>query len=181
MKILIDVDGTIADLHTEWLQRYNTDYDDTLTVDKITQWNMEELVKPECGNKIFDYLHHPDLYSRIGFIDGALSSINWLKGHGHQILYVTSGVQESKAKWLYDKGLTTGFWMFAPELIVAHHKHHIKGDLLIDDNPRNCDEFMGKAILFGQPWNDSVLTNHYRASNWPDVIQYIVHYLIERQ
>jgi len=173
MRILIDVDGTIADLHTEWLRRYNSEYDDVLTADQIKDWSMDKFVKPECGTKIYEYLYHPDLYEHVLPIDGALSSVMWLKSRGHDVFFVTSGVQESKAKWLHNYGLTTGYWMFAPELIVAHSKHVINGDVLIDDNMKNCDDFGKKAILFGQPWNEADVTNCFRAGNWPDVIQYI--------
>lgn len=173
MKILVDTDGVLADTMTEWLRRYNNDYDDNLKVEQITEWATDKFVKPECGTKIYDYLYDRDLYNNVFPIDGASSSVKWLKNHGHEVVFVTSGVQESKAVWLSNYGFTSGYWMFAPELIVAHHKYHIKGDLIIDDNPKNCDEFGGRAILFNQPWNESAQTNHFRAYGWPDVIEHI--------
>ena len=59
-KILaFDIDGVLADLHTAWLDEYNKDFDDNLTISYITQWEMDKFVKPECGKKIFNYLKRP--------------------------------------------------------------------------------------------------------------------------
>jgi 5'-nucleotidase len=173
-RILVDVDGVIADLHTEWLHYYNIEYKDNLTIDKIVDWDMQKFVKPECGAKIFDYLYDPTLYDRVAPIDGAISSIRWLRQHGFDVRFVTSGVQPAKIQWLGDCGLLLGeHFMFSPDVVVAHDKSIIRADILIDDNVNNCNDFSGLSILFAQPWNSEHKTGHYRADNWPDVIQYI--------
>ena len=38
LTIAVDVDDVVADLITEWLKRYNHDYNDTKTPADITQW-----------------------------------------------------------------------------------------------------------------------------------------------
>lgn len=173
-RILVDVDGVIADLHAEWLKLYNMEYNDVLTVDQITDWNMQNFVKPECGTKIFDYLHDPTLYNSVKPVDGAVSSIHWLRQHEYDVRFLTSGVQPAKIQWLGDHGLLLGeHFMFSPDVIVAHDKSLVKGDILIDDSIANCDNFSGQSILFAQPWNVNNVTGYYRADNWPDVIQYL--------
>lgn len=174
-RILVDVDSVVADLMPEWLQLYNEAYDDSLAQDQILGWEIDKFVKPECGKDIYKFLHLSDLYDKVKPIDGALSSIHWLSHHGYDVRYATSGVQEAKIRWLGRNGFLMGeHWMFSPDVIVASDKSVIKGDILVDDNVKNCDNFSGKSILFAQPWNSNFVGEYFRAENWPDVIQYLV-------
>ena len=56
MIILVDVDGVVANLADEWIKRYNADWDDNLTKEKIKTWGIVEHIKPECGNRIYEYI-----------------------------------------------------------------------------------------------------------------------------
>lgn len=174
-RILLDVDAVVADLHKVWLKRYNSEYDDKLRVEDIVDWDMTKFVKPECGNKIYDYLSEDDLYENVQPIDGAVASIHWLRQHNYDVVFCTSGVQPGKIIWLHNHGLLWGeFWRFAKDVVIASDKTLIKGDIIIDDNPKNCEQFAGKSILFAQPWNlNSSSSANFRAENWPDVIQYL--------
>ena len=61
MRILVDIDSTIADMMPVWLEMYNNDYGDRLEPEDITGWSIHTFVKHECGKKIYSYL------SRDGF------------------------------------------------------------------------------------------------------------------
>ena len=79
-KILaLDIDSVLADLMPVWVERYNIDYNDNLTVKKIKDWDMSRFVKPECGKKIFDYLNDPNLYDYVNPIENAWEGVNALK------------------------------------------------------------------------------------------------------
>src|SRR5690625_2202655 len=65
VTILCDVDGVVADLLTEWVRRYNAKYDDDLSPEDITEWEMHRNVKPECGTDIHNFLRMPNLYSMV--------------------------------------------------------------------------------------------------------------------
>lgn len=172
-RILVDIDAVVADLMTVWLGLYNKEYEDSLELQDITKWGIHEIVKPECGIGIFKYLERHDLYDSVLPVDGAKTSIAWLRNHSYDVRFLTSGIFESKAKWMYRHNLIRGDWMYSPDIIVSHDKSLIKGDILIDDNIENLHNFDGKRILFAQPWNEG---NHpfFRADGWADVIQYIV-------
>jgi 5'(3')-deoxyribonucleotidase len=175
-RILVDVDCVIADLMPAWLSLYNRDYEDHLTVEDITQWGMESLVKPECGKEIYNYLWMASLYDDVEPIDGAISSIRWLRIHNYDVRFVTSGVHAGKVGWLGRYGflLGDGDLRYSPSLVIAHDKSLIKGDIMIDDNLKNLNGFSGTGIIFGQPWNDNHSTGFFRADGgWPDVIQYL--------
>jgi 5'(3')-deoxyribonucleotidase len=174
-RILVDVDSVVIDLMPTWLSYYNDDYHDQLTVNQITEWDMCKFVKPECGDKIYDYLHDASLYDSVRPIDGAISSIHWLRQHSYDVRFVTSGVQPAKIEWLGNHGLLLDSnFLFSRDVVVAHDKSIINGDILIDDNSENCSSFSGSSILFAQPWNaQDIKDYYYRADSWPDVIQYL--------
>lgn len=172
-RILVDVDAVVADLMPVWLSLYNKDFNDKLEPKDIFKWSIHEIVKPECGTDIFGYLELPNLYDEVKPIDGAISGVHWLRQHAYDVRFVTSGVFESKIRWLGRHGLLLGEnYLYSPDVVVTHDKSVINADIMIDDNIKNCQNFKGKSILFAQPWNDEN-SHFFRADNWADVIQYI--------
>jgi 5'-nucleotidase len=171
MDILCDVDGVLANMHIPWLEDYNRDYDDDLTVEAITSWHIHHFVKPECGEKIYDYLAHPDLYSRSPVYPGALEGIEALRSAGHKVIFVTSGFFPAKMQWLMDNGFSSARKVCFPvDTIVTTDKGRISGDVMIDDCPFN---FGGRKwkIVFDQPWNRNMPMDDrtLRVNGWKDM------------
>jgi 5'-nucleotidase len=174
LDIIVDIDDTIADLLTVWLSRYNADYNDHLTRDDITAWDMTKFVKPECGVKIYDYLKDEHIYDEIEPIPGALMGVTKLRGMGHHILFVTANIHREKWEWLKRHGFLSKTWT-SQDYICCYDKHLIKADAIIDDKPETIDRFPGLAILFDRPHNQ-VYNALWRAHNWDEVIELISKY-----
>jgi 5'-nucleotidase len=158
MIIFVDVDGVCADLGTAWLARYNRDYNDHLTINDLTDWGMTKFVKPECGNKIDEYLNDPSLYDEVESIPGSLIMVDRLRDMHHRVIFATSCPWQSagrKFKWLCDHGFEPGY----KDYIEVNDKSLLLGDALIDDGFHNIESFNGLGILYDQPWN--------RHNNWP--------------
>lgn len=170
---LVDVDGVLADLCTAWLNAYNQDYDDNLVPENLTRWATHEFVKPECGRKIYDYLWDENLYADVYPIDGASAGVRWLRDKGHTVVYVTSGIQPAKIRWLRDWNFLTDFdnWQFSDDVVITHNKRLIKGDYMIDDYPVNLDNFSGQPILFAQPWNQD--SSYFPFPSWAHIIEHL--------
>ena len=155
--VAIDVDNTIANLYAEWLNRYNKDYNDTLTPEALVEWDLSVALKPECGDKIFSYLLQPDLYEHVKPMERAADGVNEIRRAGHKVVFLTScvpGTEKAKIEWL----ITHGFMSYNKfgnykEFISAHDKSLIVTDVLIDDRSRNLSTFKGEAICFDQPHN----------------------------
>lgn len=167
---LVDVDGVVAQTDVEWLKLYNHDYGDEMTVDDWTHWYIHNLVKPECGTKIYDYLWRYDLYDKVLPMDGAVSGIHWLRERGNRVVFVTSGVQPAKIQWLEQYGLISN-WKYSSDVVVAHDKSIIMGDILIDDRIENCQNFHGMSWLFKQPWNSGEDAPLTRVNNWSEIVE----------
>lgn len=174
MRVLVDVDGVVCDLHTAWLARYNADYNDTLTPDDIMEWGLHPFVKPECGNRIYDYLNE-DLYGpETPAIAGAREALMRLRQAGDRITFVTScvspGMFDPKVEWLRKEGM-----LIAPDGLIAvlgnTSKLVVQGDVLIDDRADTVREYVtaGRiAVVFTQPWNRDAWTPA-RMDSWDDI------------
>jgi 5'(3')-deoxyribonucleotidase len=166
-----DVDDTLAGLVPHWLERYNYDWDDNLTIDKITEWNMIPFVKKSCGSKIYDYLNDPTLYDGVKPVPLSLAGVNSLRSMGHRVIFVTSATiahQGRKAQWLMD----FGYLNTMNDYIACSDKSLIKCDFLIDDRIENVLNTTAVGILFSRPWNLNKPYN-IRADNWHRVVELV--------
>lgn len=175
--ILIDVDYVTADLHTEWLRRYNRDYEDNLTGDKITEWAVHKFTKPTCEKRIYEYLSDADLYTKVVPAKDALSGVHFLKENDYQCVFVSSGIHLGKVKWLFDYEFIDD----ESQIIFAKDKSLIYGDFMIDDYDENIKSFYklnrhGTGILYNAPHNQHAESWMLRAMSWTDCIRMIVQY-----
>lgn len=170
--IAVDVDGVCADLHAEWLKRYNAEFNDDLTVGRIAQWDMVPAVKPECGKQIYKYLNQLDLYANVPVIEGAKDGIDRLHDEGWRVVYVTSctkGMADQKWEWLERHHFLAPTKGQSPDLILAHDKSLIRADALLDDYDGNLTGWMRRGILFDAPYNRSAIGPWTRIHHWGDV------------
>lgn len=145
MRILVDLDEITADLIGEWVRLYNEEWNDCLTREQITDWEIHKFVKPECGKKIYQILHRPGLFESLPPHKGAIKGIGELLGHGHTVKFATSSpTAEScrgKVHWVdryfADLGLTIH------DVIMVYEKVWLAPsvDVLIDDKPSTIVEW----------------------------------------
>ncbi len=60
--LLFDLDEVLALLMQDWADVYNFHYDDNKKVEDFDKWETDQIVKPECGMKVYDFLKHPGLF-----------------------------------------------------------------------------------------------------------------------
>lgn len=166
--ILTDIDGTVVNVYDEWYGRYNRDWLDNLTMDRVTEWAVHKFVKPACGLRIYEYLSDPDLYDDAKLIDGASDGIKKLRGMGFRVVFLSSGIHPGKAKLLRKHGLLGDD---DRDIIIAHDKSLVMGKYLVDDAPHNIDAFtVGTGILFGDYAHNRDSKHDLRANTWEDVV-----------
>ena len=185
MQIVCDVDGVLADLHTEWLARYNARYDDRLTVDQVTSWSWHEHVSPKCGSAIYEILLDEDLYDPILPVAGAIAGIARLRALGHTIVFATTcsfGMADQKARWLqrFHFCEVQAHGSLPPDFVVTAQKHLLAGDLLIDDGPHNVRQWImatqRRAIMLRMPYNEGLAMPSMfwpwceRPADWEEIV-----------
>lgn len=169
-SISVDIDDVVADLTEVWLDRYNKDWADNLTAEKITDWDINGFAKKECGEKIFGYIYLQNIYDDVKPIKGALDGVKELQKMGYRIFYATSSeieVAGRKYQWLKDNGFNPSL----KDYMEVRDKSLIRADFLIDDRYDNVKIFFGTGILYTSPWNKSFTWNN-RVKNWSEIIAY---------
>lgn len=156
MRIGLDVDEVLLRLHEAWLRLYNEDYHDSMTVEDIVHWDIHELVKPECGRKIFNYLT-PSLYALdiVKPYPEALPAVEKIRALGHDIAFVTScGPNNEDAEAKEDYLVRHGFLKVGDRFIPGRDKSRAPVDILVDDHIKNVESFTGPAaVLVTRPHN----------------------------
>lgn len=176
MNIICDIDGVVCDLHTQWLSLYNFEYNDNLESKSVTHWDLHKFVKPECGMKIYSYLENAHIYDMVKPVNGALEGIINLRLAGNKIIYATKiskGHAMRKKEWLEQWGFLDKSDQYVES--ENHDKGGLEADIMIDDYIKNFDGFLGKKILFSQPWNLSIEDGfNFRADSWEEVTDFII-------
>jgi 5'(3')-deoxyribonucleotidase len=177
-KIAVDLDSTLNNLDEVWMARYNADWHDTKTVLDMTDWDTSKIVRPECGQRIFEYFHEEGFFANLGIREGARNVMEWLNEH-YDIYIVTAyhwANCADKAKWVM-KHLP---FFDIKRLTFLNDKFMFNADYLVDDGGHNAEVFPNKVLLFDNPcpWNWYLGDRFQRAKSWEDVHDFFLKEII---
>jgi len=194
--ILFDMDGVIVDQIPLWLEIYNSEYKDNLTIDEFAgSWNLHKIVKPEVGEKVYDILNRPDFYEKAKPIDGAIDGIKDILSSGKFNVFIVSAFMgngnqaKGKCDWI-NRYLTD---IDRDNIFLCHEKQLIIGDILVDDSEKNLIKWCNvmdailpnlfsnkpEALMMTAPHNKDLDLNQplyqgiFRISNWKELLEYI--------
>ena len=175
MRLGIDLDGVVADFNEGWVVRYNRDFDASVTVDEIVEWNapvglthfrdMAEFWRwaRTCGEgkSIFRPLHpYP----------GAIDALHEFAADGHQVVILTTKPDfaiHDTYEWLAEHRIPT------TEVHILEDKSVVDCDLYVDDADHNLRSFLAShpdstVCRFVRPWNQP-LPGAVDVTGWGDV------------
>ncbi|HEX4154482.1 MAG TPA: 5'-3'-deoxyribonucleotidase [Acidobacteriaceae bacterium] len=168
--ICVDMDEVIADALSEHLLRYNRDFRERITpADLQGQW-LWDFVPPERQQVLADYMMSNDFFSVLGVMPHAQRVLERLQSR-YDIFIATAAMEvpasfNAKFDWLQQH------FPFIPasHIVFCGDKGILRGDFLIDDNPRQLRRFRGEGILFNSPAN-AFVTGFRRVQDWLEVEQ----------
>ena len=166
--ICVDMDEVIADALSEHLLRYNREFAERIThADLQGQW-LWDFVPPERQQALADYMMSEDFFAVLRVMPHAQRVLQRLQQH-YEIYIATAAMEvpssfNAKFHWLKQH------FPFIPasHIVFCGNKSILRGDYLIDDNPRQLRLFGGEGILFSSPANVNV-TGFRRVHDWLDV------------
>jgi 5'-nucleotidase len=171
VRILVDLDSTVADLLNPWLALYNAEHGDDLTIDRLTSFDTHTIAR--AGTAIYDVLKRDGLFRSLPPLPGALEGVEALRAAGNEVFVVTAAEFPTncseKIAWL---GEHLPF-IDKRHRIIAHEKHLLSGDVLIDDGPHNAVAYKKAhpaAFITGIkfPYNAECEAFTYLADDWRD-------------
>lgn len=159
MRILLDVDGVVADFVPHLIRRIKPVLKSTgkpLRKCDVTQWAFFDLA--EDRKAIEAELAKPDFWATLPLVRSARAGFRTLVDAGHEIVWCTApwdGCEdwnEIRFAWVTEK--LPG----ATRFVVTQYKSKCGGDAIIDDKVENVvawrrEHPKGHGVVFRQPWN----------------------------
>lgn len=167
LTIAVDLDTTLNNLEEVWIDRYNKDYNDTLTPDDLVVWDTSNIVKPECGKKVYDYLNEPGFFLSLAIKKDARRVMEYLQTFA-DVYIVTAYHHKScsdKGDWV-EKYLPN---FNLRNLVFLNDKFMFNADILIDDGAHNIEAYKHDVILFNAPHNQHLEDRFIRLHNWLEI------------
>lgn len=172
LRILVDMDGVIADWGKEW-DRALGDANPAIPRHKQqTTFNLKAgLGEADC-QRIDEIMATPGFYAALEPIDGAKAALKRLVKEGHDVRIVTSPwasnptCASDKLNWVVKH--YGSHW--AKRVIITSDKTFVDGDILIDDKPEVTGDNPNPSwlhVIFSQPYNQHV--DKPRLPQWTDV------------
>lgn len=164
MRILLDMDGIVCNLLMELLRRYNQAVDAAKTIDDVTCWDLEKCLPGANITKVFS---EPGFFLSLPPISPAISTIEKIKkDFKHHITVVTrhssaSGAAE-KIEWCRNQ-----MGIGHRDIVCAHDKFLVKGDILIDDSGENL-------VSYKAHWPDAYTIGVRYPYNRPEDADFMV-------
>lgn len=165
-QVLVDMDGVLADVYSQFIKMEFEDLGVIQTAEALR--GKLELDAFPNGDK---YVRSKGFFRTAPIIQGSIEGLKYLNDK-YNVLIVSSATEFpdsliEKMEWLNE------YFPFInwQQMIFCGKKDSIKGDIMIDDHPKNLDYFHGQTILFTQPHNE-LITNekHVRVNNWNEIL-----------
>ncbi len=166
--ICVDMDEVIADALGEHLLRYNRDFNEKLTIADLHGRWIWDYVPPERLARLEHYIRTDDFFANLEVMPHAQRVLERLQER-YDIFIATAAMEVPTSFTAKFDWLKQHFPFIRPSHIVfCGDKGILRGDYLIDDNPRQLRRFRGEGILFSAPAN-VLVTGFRRVDNWPDI------------
>ena len=166
--ICVDMDEVIADALGEHLLRYNRDFRERLTPQDLHGRWLWDVIPSDRHQQLTQYMLSEDFFEVLGVMPHAQRVLKRLQSR-YEIFIATAAMEvptsfNAKFKWLEQH------FPFIPtsHIVFCGNKSILRGDYLIDDNPRQLRLFQGEGILFTSPAN-ALVTGFRRVNDWLDV------------
>jgi len=151
LKILLDVDGVVADTRNAIIEKLQ------LKDPNPKSWDLVKILPPDDKERVLELMDDMDFWSNLPLVDGAKKGVRLLKAYGHEVVWVTS-------PWKTCIGWESARRFFINEhfgddtIVVTSEKHHVAGDVFIDDKVDNVESYKKEnpntmVYIFDQPYN----------------------------
>lgn len=161
LTVYIDVDDTTTELMNTIVKIYNAKYNDNLKKDDITDWQVSNFLKEECGESWLKLITQ-DVVENATPLPNAVKYISKLmKEEDVYFLSATHPINVlARHKCLSRLFKDYDYSRFIP----CTNKSLLCGDVLIDDAIHNFSSIgknIKRGILVTQPWNKENDLNEY--------------------
>lgn len=161
LVLLFDMDAILVDLLRPWLAWYNETHNDKLSIDDVTGYHLHEHATKCTVDQLFEFFTH-ERYSACPPLPGASEGLKQLHDAGHDIVITTATAgNTAQAKWTLAEKVAP--WLKDGNVMVGSRKELIKGDVFVDDAPKNVVKYRNAwprahILTIAYPYNRDIQT-----------------------
>ena len=167
-RIAVDMDEVMADAVGENLLRYNRTFGEKITPADLEGRVIWDAVHPSRHAAIEGFLRSEDFFAVLDVMPDAVRVMRALQQR-YEVFIATAAMEvptsfTAKFEWL---GIYFPF-IPASHIVFCGDKSILYADYLIDDNPRQLQQFKGQGILYHSHHNVAV-RDYPRVHNWLEI------------
>ncbi|MDP4039166.1 MAG: 5'-3'-deoxyribonucleotidase [Candidatus Pacearchaeota archaeon] len=177
MRILVDMDGVVADFEKGVLDTYRNRHPDKsfVPLEQRTSFYVKDNYPNELQPLVEEIYLAQGFYLNLPPIDGSLEALSELTSRGDEIYICTSPLLSNPfcVQEKYDWVINHLGKDWTKRMIVSKDKTIVHGDFLIDDKPevKGVQQPSWEQILYSQPYNSQVNSmKRMTWRNWKSVI-----------
>ena len=164
MRILIDMDGVVADLEKQFLRIWRARYPGSFFVplEESTAFYIMDDYPEELKPLVDEIYWEPGFFKNMEIVPGAREALTEMQAMGFDVFLCSSPLRKyrhcvlEKYEWAE---MNLGFdW--TQRMILTRDKTVVQGDLLIDDKPTITGVESNPAwehVLYDRPYNRAIL------------------------
>lgn len=178
VRVLLDVDGVVADYANWYLQGVEYVTGRRYRPKDVRCWDFSKALGLTPGEAAaVDRYNASRPLVLIDPYPGALDAVKQLAAVA-DVVFVTSPSWTHR-DWVYSREMWLRDRFLDIPTVHTNHKAVVSGDLMIDDRLENIVKWLefnpgGHGILWAQPWNDGSYPDVVvRTDSWPEVISYV--------
>ena len=162
------MDEVIADALAEQLNRYNREFQERLTTGDLLGHGIWNVLPSDRVPAVERYIHADDFFCNLRVIPHSQRVLKRLQ-EDYEVYIATAAMQSpnsfnAKYDWLRQHFS----FISSTHFVFCGDKGILRGDFLIDDNPRQLELFHGTGILYSSPAN-AFVGGFCRVNSWLEV------------
>jgi 5'-nucleotidase len=177
MRILVDMDGVIADFDQELVLRWRERHPDKpyVPLEARKTFYVKDSYPEELKPLVVEILLESSFFRDMLPMQGAIEALHEMQAMGWEVFICTSPLSTyrncvlEKHEWV-EKFLGPS-WV--RQVVLTKDKTIIKGDVLIDDKPAITgveERPEWEHILYDRPYNQGIAKRRMTWENWKDIL-----------
>ena len=171
-RILVDMDGVLADVYTRFFELYEKETGLRKTMEELTG-----LKEGEAFPELFRWVQTPGFFRTMPVMPESQRVLKLLN-EAYEIIVISMATEfplslTDKQLWLNDNFPFISW----KQVVFCGDKSLIPADMMIDDHFKNLDNFDGETIMYIQPHNmNNTSHNHKTVTSWTDLEKLLLHH-----
>lgn len=157
-RVLVDVDGVLADFVTSTLEELIEIGGPRMAYEDIKTWDMFSCIPHAFHEGLLTAWRRPGFCAGLDLYPGVVEAIDSIRDVA-EVVFVTAPMPDAP-HWMWERNwwLKRHFGATERDVVFAVSKHLVVGDVLVDDKTSNVVSWtkhhpQGLGVLWTQPYN----------------------------